>query len=267
MSGFRRLPSRSDPGRVSTRRLRTDRSDRRLPRRPRRPAHRARCRARRCAGDAAPTPAHRARAVDGRDRRRGTDHRAHDHPLAAPELVRLLPGEHLVLVDPRRIAVGWARRPGHELDHLAGVHGGRDADARLDAGTARPPRSLPLDERARRWRDPGFGERGIPGGDPRSSLARHRRRREPHRRHEPFDRVLHVAGPLVDREGSPDRRDRDRPDPGRRSRRRVRDAPRLARGRDRDRSPRRIRPVLRLLDTWDHVVDGVRPDTCDRRHL
>ena len=62
-------------------------------------------------------------------------------PLAAPELLRLLPVEHVVPVDPRRAAHRRARRAGHELGDVAGVHRARDADARLDGRAARPARA------------------------------------------------------------------------------------------------------------------------------
>ncbi len=63
-----------------------------------------------------------------------------------PKLVRLLAGQHDLFVDPRRTAVGRAGRPGHELDHVTGLHRDRDADARLDAGAAGATRPLPLDQ-------------------------------------------------------------------------------------------------------------------------
>ena len=96
--------------------------------------------------------------------------------LAAPELLRLLPVEHVVPVDPRRAAGGRARRAGHELGDVAGVHRARDADARLDGRAARPARPLP-----HRRAPTGGGViqgsaseatlRGHPGG----ALAGHRR--------------------------------------------------------------------------------------------
>ena len=124
-------------------------------------------RARRRPRPAAGPPAGRAGAVGrraGRPRRR---HRAGHRPLAAPELLRLLPVEHVVPVDPRRAAGGRARRAGDELGDVAGVHRARDADARLDGRAARPARALPLRQRDRRRGDPGLGQRGDAGGDPR----------------------------------------------------------------------------------------------------
>ena len=85
-------------------------------------------------------PADGARAVLRGDGRPGSGHRPRPHPVAAPELLRLLPVEQLVPVDPRRAADRRHRRAGHELDHVAGMHRTRNADARLDDRAARPAR-------------------------------------------------------------------------------------------------------------------------------
>ena len=70
-------------------------------------------------------------------------------PLAAPQLLRLLPGQRLVPVDPRGAAVGRARGAGDELGHVTSVHRAGDADARLDGRAARPPGGVPLRQSAR----------------------------------------------------------------------------------------------------------------------
>ena len=88
-----------------------------------------------------------------------------------PNWFAYFPANNSLPVDPRRTALGRTRRAGDELGHLAGVHRTRDADARLDAGVARSARSIPLDERDRRRRDPGFGERGDPRRDPVGAIS------------------------------------------------------------------------------------------------
>ena len=122
------------------------------------------------------------------------------------------------------------------------------------------PERLPIDQRHRRRRDPGHGERGDAGRDPVGTLAGHGRRGQPRRRHHPARRVRHLAGALEHREGAADRRHRHRPDPDRPPRRRVRDARRRARRDDRRRPGRRARAVLRVLHPRHDLVDGVRPD-------
>ena len=52
---------------------------------------------------------------------------ARDHPLAVAQLLRLLSGQRLRAGDPRRPALGRARRPGHALGHQPRLHRAGDA--------------------------------------------------------------------------------------------------------------------------------------------
>ena len=216
--------STRDTGRVPCQRTRTDRLDRRLRRERRRASGTALDRTWRRARRAAGATADRTRVVLRGDGRPGSSHRPRPHPVAAPELLRLLPVEQLVPVDPRRAPHRGHRRAGHELDHLAGVHRTRNADARLDDRAARPAPRIPLDERAR-WRGhPGLGQRGGAGGHPRRALEGDRRGDQRRRRHVEAGRLRHLAGAFEHREGPAHRRHRHRPDPHGAARRRVRDA-------------------------------------------
>ena len=91
----------------------------------------------------APGRASRARRALGRHPGRPRPGRpAGHHPLAVAELLRLLPGHELRGVRARRARRRGAWRPGDAVVHEPGVHGARDAHARLDgrhARTCRPP--------------------------------------------------------------------------------------------------------------------------------
>ena len=71
------------------------------------------------------------------------DRAARHHALAAPVVLRLLPGQRERSGDPRRPARVRPRRAGHALGHLAGRHRTRDARARLVRRAARPARAVP----------------------------------------------------------------------------------------------------------------------------
>ena len=73
------------------------------------------------------------------------------------------------------------------------------------------PRPVPLDERRRRRRHPGLGQRGHARRHPVGPLPGDGGRRQPRRRHDPPRRLRHVAGPLEHREGPAHRRHRHRP--------------------------------------------------------
>ena len=187
-----------------------------------------------------PTDARAVRRRDGRPRPR---HRARAHPLAAPELLRLLPVEHSypsILGELLTAGLGvqgmsWVTSPAcTELEtlmldwmvellglpdrfrstseHGGGVIQGSASEAVLVAILAA------------RWRATG----GAINADGDTSTAR---------------RLRHVAGALEHREGPAHRRHRHRPHPHRAARRDVRDAARRARRDDR-RRPRR-RPACR----------------------
>ena len=207
------------------------RLDRRLRRDGRAPPGDARRAARRHHA-AAPRPsADDARRLRRRARRRRPHRRARAGPLAAPELLRLLPGQQLLRRDPRRAAVGGARRQRVQLGDVAGVHRTGAARRRLDGRAARSPGALPQHERRRRWRDPGHGERGHAGRRALRPLASDGRSGQQRRRHVAARRLRHGADPLEHREGAAHRRHRYGRDPGRRARRGLRHAPRLARRR------------------------------------
>ena len=126
-------------------------------------------------------PADRAGAVRRRAGRPRPGDRARPHPVAASQLLRLLPGQHQLPGDPGRARGLRAGGQRHVVGHEPGLHRARDADAGLDGGPARPAGPVPLDRR--RWRgDPGLGVRGHAVRHPGRPGAGHRRRRQPLRR-------------------------------------------------------------------------------------
>ena len=184
---------------------------------------------------------------DGRHRRRD---RPRGRALAAPRLLRLLPLQHHVPVDPRRAAVGWARRAGDELGHVAGMHRAGDAGDGLDAGVARPARPVPLRQCDRWRRHPGHGERRHARRRPGRPLAGDGWTGEPRWRHDEACRLRDGAVPLERREGPAGRRHRHRPRAGRPSRRVIRHASRCTLNDDRRGSAGRTRSVLRVRVAW-----------------
>ena len=211
------------------------------------------------------SPADVARAVRRRARRRRRRRRAGAVALAAPALLRLLPANTSLPVDPRRAAVGRARRAGDELGHVAGVHRAGDCACvdwmaeLLDLPDRVPQR--PRQRGSRGGRHPGLGERGHARRDPRRALA--------------GDRRAPSTATATRRGSSPT----PRPRPTRASRRgcgspasaptamrvvahdeRVRHATRRPRRGDRRRPRRRTGAVLRVRHPRHDVVDGVRPD-------
>ena len=125
-------------------------------------------------------------------------HRARAHPLAAPQLLRLLPDQLVVPVDPRRPPDRRSRGAGDELGHQPGLHRSGDADGRLDAGAARPARVVPLDQRQRRRRDPRIGQRGDTRIDPGRPMAHHTGGAvNARRRHLTTRRICDIAGALA----------------------------------------------------------------------
>ena len=125
-------------------RPRADRLDRRLPRGDRAPSGRLRRWSPAGCGPAPRPPTERAGALRrGAGRPRPGD-RARADPLAAPQLLRLLPGQHQLPGDPRRAGRGRPRRERHAVGHQPGLHRGRDPDAGLDGRAARPARALPV---------------------------------------------------------------------------------------------------------------------------
>ena len=84
------------------------------------------------------------------------------HALAAPRLLRLLPGQHLRAVRARRPGLRRARRPGHVLGDQPRGHRARAARHGLARRPARPAGVLPL-RRHRRRRRPGLQLRRQPG--------------------------------------------------------------------------------------------------------
>ncbi len=170
------------------------------------------------------------------------------HPLAAPGLVRVLPGQRQRPEHPRRAG---QRRPRHAGDAVvdgAGLHRARDARARLAGRPARPAPRVPL-RLHRRRRHPALGVRrgavrdrgGARAGGRRSGGAR---------------RVLLDADALLGGEG-PARRRHPAPAHDRR-RRRVRDAARRAGAPDRGRPRGRAAAVLLLRVARHHLVARVR---------
>ena len=168
------------------------------------------------------------------------------HALAASELLRLLPGQRHVPVDPGRAGLRRSRRAGHALGHQPGVHRGRAGRPRLDGRAAGAARPLPQHRRRGRGH-PGQRVQRHAVRHPRRSRAGHRRPLQRRGRQRATRRLRHLAGPLVDREGAAHRRDRQRQPPPRRRRRRLRHAARRAgRGGGRRTAP----PVARRSSWW-----------------
>ena len=151
-------------------------------------------------------------------------------------LLRLLPRQQLVRGDPRRPAVGRARRQRDELGHVAGVHGAGAARRRLDGRAARPAAAVPQHQRERWWSHPGHGERqrsspccrhagGRPGAPSTTTVTRPDWSPTPRRT------------PLEHREGAAHRQCRHQGDPHGGPRRGLRHAPRVVGRADRRRSP------------------------------
>ena len=165
-------------------------------------------------------PADRARALRRRARRPRPGHRPRPHPLAAPQLLRLLPGQHQLPVDPRRAGRGRARR----ATACRGPRARPAPSSRRSCSTgwpscsACPTGSAPTGPGAASSRASASEatlcailaarERATQGGG------------EPLRRARRPGRLRHLAGPLVDREGRADRRHRQRQPARRRPRRR-----------------------------------------------
>ena len=137
-------------GRVPRVRARGGRLDRRLPasgssrcqccRRSSRVPSGPRCRPTR------PSTASRSRRA-ARPRRGAA---AGHHPLAAPVVLRLLPGQHQRSGDPRRPARLRPRRAGHVVGDLAGRHRTGDPRAGLAGRAARAAGPVPVQRRGRR---------------------------------------------------------------------------------------------------------------------
>ena len=177
----------------------------------------------------------------------------HD-PLAAPGVVRVLPGQCQRPEHPRRAR---QRRPRHAGDAVvdgAGLHGARDARARLARRPARPAAGVPLGLHRRR-RDPALGVGRGAVRDRRGARAGGRRPGVAGRLLLDPDALLGGEGPARRRNPAPPR------DPGRR---RLRDATRRARAADRGRPRRRPDAVLLLRDTRHDLVARVRPGGGDR---
>ena len=105
---------------------------------------------RRAAADRTAAGRRDPRRVPGRGRRRV----ARDHALAAPVVLRVLPGERVRPGDRRGPAGQRPRRAGHGLGDLARRHRGGDPRPRLVRRPARPATSVPQHLRRRRG-DPG----------------------------------------------------------------------------------------------------------------
>ena len=194
---------------------------------------------------------------DGDRGRPRPDRRPGHDPLAAPGLVRVLPRQRERPEHPRRAR---QRRPRHAGDAVVdgpGLHGARDARARLARRPARSAAGVPVGLHRRR-RDPALGvgrgavrdRRGARAGGRRSGLA---------------GGVLLDPDALLGREGSARRR--HPAPPLDRGRRRVRDAAGRARAADRGRPRRRADAVLLLRHARHDVVARVRPGGRDRRGL
>ena len=162
------------------------------------------------------------RAVRRRAGRPRPRRRARPHALAAPAVLRLLPGQLLARRDPRRPPLQRHRCAGDDLGDEPGGDRGRAGGARLVRRGARAPGGVPQ-RRAGRRRHPGHrlhrdlhrpAVRAAPRERGRRTTSRRRRRRVAGLR-------VH-AGPLVAGEG----RDDGRPRRGRRphDRRRPRHA-------------------------------------------
>ena len=95
-----------------------------------------------------------ARAVRGAAARPRRDRPAGHHALAVAGLVRVLPGQRVAAVDPRRARVGRPRRAGDDLVLEPGADGDRGARARLARRPARAAAALQDRGRPGRRRDP-----------------------------------------------------------------------------------------------------------------
>ena len=159
-------------------------------------------------GDIRRGPAGRSRPrpgepFDGRAARPRRHPAAGHHALAAPVVLRLLPGQHERAGDARRPAGVRPRRAGHAVGDLARRHRARDARPRLAGRAARTAGALPL-ERCRRRRHPAHRVR--------------RRARRAARRPAPRQRRTHRTRRVSRPDGSPSTRRARRT---RRSRRRA----------------------------------------------
>ena len=137
-----------------------------------------------------------------------------------PIVLRLLPGQRLVPVDPRRAGLGRPRGAGDAVGDEPGVHRGRAGDARLDGRAARPARPLPQ-RRAGRRRDPGQRLERRPLRRDRCPRTCDRRSHQPRGHRRAPRRLRHQPDALGRREGGEDRRHRQRQPPARRRRRRA----------------------------------------------
>ena len=181
-------------------------------------------------------PPERGEPFDGRAARPRRDRPAGHHALAAPVVLRLLPGQRQRAGDPRRSARVRARRAGHVVGDLAGGDRARDARPRLARRAAGPARRVPV-QRRRRRRHPAHRLRRRARGPAGRAAPGERRRDRARRRRGRAVRRLHLdADALVGREGLPHRRSRlgraaqDRHRPGD-ARRAARPAARGDRGR------------------------------------
>ena len=100
-------------------------------------------------------PTRTRRRLRRRVTRPGRDPAAWHHPLAAPVLLRVLPGERERPRDPGRPAGVGSRRSGHDLGDLPRSDRARDARARLAGRTARPTAAVSFGRTGRR-RDPAL---------------------------------------------------------------------------------------------------------------
>ena len=137
-------------------RARGDRLDRRLLGLAGRPAGARPGRARRRTTRAPGGAARAGRGLRGPPRRPRRGGRAGADALAAPALLRLLPGQLLTGRDPRRPALQRHRRAGDDLGHQPGGHRGRAGRRRLAGPGPRPARAVPA-------RRPRPGRRRHPG--------------------------------------------------------------------------------------------------------
>ena len=194
-----RINRSARPGSVPAQRSRPGRLGSRLPRRARQPAGARARRARRRAGQAARARPRASRGVRRGAGRPGPGGRSGADPLAAPRLVRVLPGPIFAARGAGRTCRGRPGRAGHAVVHVAGRHRDRVPCARLAGGPA---------GRAPGVEDHRSGRRGAAvrrvgvhahrtGGGPRAVPDAQRGGSQGHGR-------LHVEPrPLVDREGCP----------------------------------------------------------------
>ena len=99
---------------------------------------------------------------------------ARHHALAVARLVRLLPGQRVGAVDPRRAGRGRARRAGDAVGDEPGADGDRGARPRLARRPARAAAALQDGGRARRRRHPDERVGLHPSGARRRARARRR---------------------------------------------------------------------------------------------